>query len=142
MYQFQQANKIENKCVDNTQYLRDCLLASGISARVEPRFAVWIDDDACGVVVHLIVAVGDRFLDPSYDVFRHKQVDYIKSFNEITEIAGMGKGLCKRDVIDSFVKLSKIADDINKGELCCTNGKYYLAQADYCEGKVKSVYFQ
>lgn len=143
MIKFQEANKIENKCVDNTLYLRDCLLANGMSARVEPCYAIWLDDDACGVVVHLVVNVMDLdgIMDPSYDVWHHKQIEYVKSFSDIPS-TNESFGLSRREMLENFLKLKEVADRVNRGEFLLTNPKYYQAQADYCEGKAKSVYWK
>lgn len=134
LFTYQKKNGIVGQCVTNAQYFRDCLIASGASAKSVAVIAFTKDKK---VVVHMVVEIEGVLVDPSYEIA--SQVDtYYKTYKELRDtlpIIGT-LGLSPREFLETFLHFVEAANRQNQGEVIVSNKEYYNALADYIESKI------
>ena len=125
--------------MDNSVFLKDCIRISGGTAHVEARLALWSSDRTRHIVAHMVVQDSlHGILDPSFEVALHPDVRYVSKIHEILEgeswPSTAATGLSKRELVNNFIELTKIARQINEhDEILVSDIVYYNDQADYVE---------
>ena len=143
MLDYQKEHSITSRCMTNTQYLIDQIRHNcpDIPVKVAPVIVAGGMGDTLQCVVHLVVLINDTdILDPSYETYSLNNKEYYgsyKVFYETLKHLELEKGKeFSKYILNSYLRLSKVADRINKKEFCICNKEYYTSQADY----VQSVY--
>ena len=144
MREFQKKNCITKQCVTNTQFLYDCIKMNTRSSNVKVKAVLGFSNDdatSTGVFVggHLVLILDDNetVIDPSYDIFRLKNISYYDNVKDLIDIFKDKTELKKRfdlkTLFSEHIQFMKLAEQINNGEFIITDKQFYDNQADYIE---------
>jgi len=135
MHKFQQERGVKDQCVTNTQFVYDTF-KHNYDIDVKARACIVLSQDIKNkelkVIIHLVLTVGDKIIDPSYDVFSlkpHYCFDFA-SFSKATKATMLG---FQKKYLIIFLKFLDLAKRINEGQLIITDKQHYNDQADFLE---------
>lgn len=140
MWDYQKAHAITQRCMTNTQFALDCIKTNypGVNPKAVAVFVSHTDyvKQATVVVVHLVIQIGEnKLIDPSYETHSVANPHYCNNFNIFWEgfkvLPDAEKH--KKWFLEKFIGLAKVAERMNKGELCVYDADYYQKQADYVQ---------
>lgn len=145
MHAYQKINNIKGECIQNCQYLYDCITKNGLCDFIKPKVVITVyqtDDGPAIFIVHMVLQDADgNLIDPSYEVASLKR-DYHTSVKGFINSLKNCKGLLdQKDVIKStisqFLSLIPFEERImdNNGPIL-TNKLTYNLQADWVEENV------
>jgi hypothetical protein len=132
---FQQLNNIDKQCVTNTQYLYDCIKYNFPNYNVKAKAFICIIDDILDTTIfitHLAVIIDDDIYEPSYELYKYKNKKYIDSIKNIN-FNKTPNDFDKNQLLSNFIKMIKIANEINNGEIIIANRLFYDNQANFIE---------
>lgn len=136
MLKYQQNNNITRKCVDNTQYMYDSLVNSGIKAKVKPVMCM-SEKSTKLWNSHLVIILEDgTYVDPSYEVVQNKDIKYFDHISCLFETVCLSREN-KKKIVKKFLEIINISEKINNGELMITDYEYYENQANYVDENIK-----
>ena len=145
MHAFQERESTVGMCTANALYLRDALLCNGGESKAEARIAVYSDMPDLVTTCHIVVVCNGKIHDPSYEVGRHRDVEYFVTIRELWDrlhehdcraMSTSKKQDALRYATKHHISLMRGAQAINDGKfvLPADGGlEYYHRQADYCE---------
>ena len=144
MREFQKQNCITKQCVTNTQFLYDCITMSIRNSNVKVKAVLgFSNDDVTDTCVfvggHLVLILDDNetVIDPSYDIFRLKNISYYDNIKDLIDIFKDKSELKKRfdlkKMLSEHIQFMKLAEQINNGEFIIYYEQFYNNQADYIE---------
>jgi hypothetical protein len=140
MREFQKINNIKNQCMTNTQTLYDILKNNNLcyfNAKAKAVFAISNNKETntVNIIHHIVIIVNNIIIDPSYDVYSLINIDYYDNIKDFTSLfENPQKQLLNlKEYLTKFIHFTKIAIDINNGELRIANKDFYNKQADYIE---------
>ena len=146
MRHYQMKNNIIKQCVTNTQYIYDCInrnfpnlkpKAEAVIVAIEHK-----EKKALEFVTHVVVLLKDFYIvDASYET-KHQQPTYFFSIKEMLDAVLRNNTLDKpllKYLIEHYIKLNKLAREINNGEFLICDKEFYNKQADYVEKSCKDV---
>lgn len=142
MREYQEKKCIRKQCITNVQYLYNCIKqnsSNNVKAKAVIVFSNNAEADTTTIVEgHLVVVLDhELIIEPSYDIFRLKNITYfdnIKDFIDIFEDKDILKTKVDiKNILYELITFTKFAYQINNGELLIADKKNYNEQADYIE---------
>ena len=141
MRTYQMQHTITRMCITNTQFYLDCVKQNHPELRAKALAVIVLAEDKA--VVHLVVKIGNKIIDPSYDINSLNDALY---FNSYVTFKKASKSLPivyenendEKWFLNAFMEFIDFAREMNNGQLLVVNKEYYDAQADYikevCDG--------
>ena len=139
MYEYQKPRNINSLCITNAQTFYDMVINSKlcppnkVSVKAVMVAGVNERDTLVFVPNHMVVFVGDKILDPSYNTSCLK--DSIYTDNLATLFSKFSKKNFKnydlRNSLDLFVRMKEWETKMNNNEFVITDKTYYNDQLDY-----------
>jgi hypothetical protein len=138
MLEYQRKNIIKGKCITNVQYLYDSIKENikNCNIKIIGVFVTSVHQNIHRLISpHLVLLLDDDIIDPSYEVYSLKNKQYyitFKDLNDTTDIIHSTEYNIK-EIINSHICITQIADEMNSGKKWITDEEYYINQADYVQ---------
>jgi hypothetical protein len=139
--EYQEVNKIKEKCITNTQYLHTTMKKIGVANSFKAVAVITASYDKDNNVTkifagHMVLTMDETLMiDPSYEVFSLPQKTYFYTIKELTDFISLFKkevrgGFNLKEIVTTFMRFRKYADAINNGEFV-SDEKYYEELENY-----------
>ena len=143
MHKYQKINNVKGHCIQNCQYLYDCITKNGLSDTIKPKAVIvsyHLDNENIAFHVHMILQDADgTIIDPSFEIASVKGTyhtsikGFIDSFKNDKSLGAHYKEIIKTTASKflSFIPFTyRIMD--NNGPII-TDKLHYNLQADWIE---------
>lgn len=138
MHIFQTKYNIKDMCITNTQSLYDIIKTNAPSVSVQAKAVVCVYINGLGTIVlhiHLVVVADGNILDPSVEVFRVPNKEYLFDIEMAFERYASLE--TEKQVLREKMKgFEKRADEINNGGIVINDKEYYNRQFDFLQENV------
>jgi hypothetical protein len=119
MQEYQKLHEIKKQCITNVRILMDAL---NNNCKAKAVFACYYDKELGNFVIvgHVVVYLGDKIIDPSYDVAVYKP-SYFNNYADLVKESGTAFDSLN---LASWIELVKCVANINEGHLYIDKSYY------------------
>ena len=141
MRTYQIQNAVTRMCITNTQFYLDCVKQNHPELKAKALAVIVLAKDRA--VVHMVVKIGNKIIDPSYDIssltdalYFNSYVTFKKASKSLPIVYENENG--EKWFLNAFMEFIDFARQMNNGALLVVDKEYYDGQADYikdvCDG--------
>lgn len=149
MEQYQKENNITGKCLANTILWLNDMKKEYPTARAKAVLCLTNKEkeNTTKYIIHMLVVIGDIFIEPSYEISSIKDRVYYETFQDLIKHTirppdTIESKAADKEVLKLFLNFLKVEEHINKSEVIeCFDFQldYYNKQKEYVNNKFMSL---